>query len=430
MFTFPPQAADRQGTLTPAKLNLFADVGIPSLSPTPPAYSLPPVRGGGGGGLSGFQRRHSSPSFSADEIEETITELSPVPRTPAAAQHRGLSPSSSPHKNASPPSLAVPTASPSPNSSPCSPTPPAGRPASGELHLWRRGSDRPKTSVSGKKPSYGVATLAGRCPGMYKENQDNFFVYEHAENKDMVAGVLDGHGIHGRQVSTFVQDHLAKNILKTSTGAAAPQELPTPRRLEHAFVETAKSLSGTGIDVRQSGTTAVAVVRKGEDLYIANVGDSRCVLAREDHSGVKAMPLSKDHKPDAASERDRIAKAGGFVEPTLVGNSFQGPHRVWRRRQVDGGLAISRSIGDTALESAGVVPQPDVLKVPVTPHDKFLVMASDGVWDQLSNEQVVAIASMHDDPRSASSAIVKEARRRWERDGAYVDDITAMVIKM
>ena len=118
------------------------------------------------------------------------------------------------------------------------------------------------------------------------------------------------------------------------------------------------------------------------------------------------------------------------MEPTLVGNSFQGPHRVWRRRQVDGGLAISRSIGDTALESAGVVPQPDVLKLPVTSHDKFLVMASDGVWDQLSNEQVVAIASQHDDPRVASTAIVKEARRRWERDGAYVDDITAMVIKM
>ncbi len=144
----------------------------------------------------------------------------------------------------------------------------------------------------------------------------------------------------------------------------------------------------------------------------------------------QAVPLSKDHKPDAAFERDRIARAGGYVEPTLVGSSFQGPHRVWLRRQVDGGLAISRSLGDTALEPAGVVPQPDVIKQTVTPQDRFVVMASDGVWDQLSNDQVVAIASMHDDPRHASSAIVKEARRRWERDGSYVDDITAMVIKM
>ena len=114
----------------------------------------------------------------------------------------------------------------------------------------------------------------------------------------------------------------------------------------------------------------------------------------------------------------------------MIGNTYQGPHRVWRRRQVDGGLAVSRSIGDTALESAGVVPKPDVIKQIVTPQDKVVVMASDGVWDQLSNEQVVAIASMHEDPRSASTAIVKEARRRWERDGAYVDDITALVLKI
>jgi serine/threonine protein phosphatase PrpC len=114
----------------------------------------------------------------------------------------------------------------------------------------------------------------------------------------------------------------------------------------------------------------------------------------------------------------------------MVGNSFQGPHRVWRRRQIDGGLAVSRAIGDTALESAGVVPQPDVIKQSVTALDKFVVMASDGVWDQLTNDQVVSIASQHDDPRVASNAIVKEARRRWERSGAYVDDITAMVIKM
>ena len=52
-------------------------------------------------------------------------------------------------------------------------------------------------------PYEGVATLTGRCPGMFKENQDAFFVYEHTEKKDLVAGVLDGHGIHGRQARLY-----------------------------------------------------------------------------------------------------------------------------------------------------------------------------------------------------------------------------------
>lgn len=261
---------------------------------------------------------------------------------------------------------------------------------------------------------------------MVKENQDGFFVFEHEDKKDLVAGVLDGHGVNGRQVSSFVKDHLGRKLVKK---AGLPDE-PTPRRFESAFEETATALNEAGFDVRQSGTTAVTVMRKGEDLYIANVGDSRCVLGRDDGKSVKAVALSKDHKPDSASERERISRAGGYVEPTLIGSSFQGPHRVWLRRQTDGGLAVSRSLGDTALEPAGVVPHPDVIKQTVTSADKFVVMASDGVWDQLSNDQVVAIASMHDDPRNASTAIVKEARRRWERDGSYVDDITAMVIKM
>eukprot|EP00048_Salpingoeca_helianthica_P024506 m.32877 g.32877 ORF g.32877 m.32877 type:complete len:267 (+) comp9430_c0_seq2:29-829(+) len=229
------------------------------------------------------------------------------------------------------------------------------------------------------------------------------------------------------QVSSFVKDHLGRKLV--SSHRTLPHR-PASESLEQSFVETASALQGTGIDARQSGTTAVTLLRRGDELYIANVGDSRCVMGREDGAGMKAVPLSRDHKPDTHSERERIARAGGFVEPTMIGNTFQGPHRVWRRRQVDGGLAISRSIGDTALESAGVVPKPDVIKQTVTPADKFVVMASDGVWDQLTNDQVVAIASMHDDPRNASSAIVKEARRRWERDGSYVDDITALVLKM
>lgn len=362
--------------------------------------SLPPMSGGA------FHRRHSSPPYSAVDLEE-IEECEP-PRKPESA--RAL-PFSSPLKH-DPRSL-----------------PSTERPDSADsMASWKRGGDRPKTGATGRKPVYGVASLTGRYPGMVKENQDGFFVYEHADRPDhLVAGVLDGHGVQGRQVSSFVKDHLGRKLV--SAHRKLPHR-PASESLEQSFEDTAAALQGTAIDSRQSGTTAVTLMRRGDELYIANCGDSRCVMGREEGSAIKAVALSKDHKPDSHSERERIARAGGFVEPTMIGNTFQGPSRVWRRRQVDGGLAISRSIGDTALESSGVVPKPDVIKQTVGPADKFVVMASDGVWDQLTNDQVVAIASMHDDPRVASSAIVKEARRRWERDGAYVDDITALVLKI
>eukprot|EP00052_Salpingoeca_macrocollata_P019543 m.162359 g.162359 ORF g.162359 m.162359 type:complete len:121 (-) comp21001_c2_seq4:40-402(-) len=102
----------------------------------------------------------------------------------------------------------------------------------------------------------------------------------------------------------------------------------------------------------------------------------------------------------------------------------------WGLLLQEGGLAISRAIGDVALSDSGVVATPEKIVKPITPEDRFVVMASDGVWDKLSNLEVVTIASHHHDPRKASEAVVKEARRRWELADGYIDDITAVVVRL
>ncbi len=105
---------------------------------------------------------------------------------------------------------------------------------------------------------------------MVKENQDGYFVYEHEDRKDLVAGVLDGHGVNGRQViilsletthspaqkawltykvSSFVKESLGKKLIKK----AAQADVPTQQRFESAFNETASELNVAGFDVRQSG---------------------------------------------------------------------------------------------------------------------------------------------------------------------------------
>merc|ERR1711907_795107 len=108
-----------------------------------------------------------------------------------------------------------------------------------------------------------------------------------------------------------------------------------------------------------------------------------------------------------------------------------GPARVWTKKQVAGGLAVSRSFGDLAMAPAGVVPDPEIKKETLSGRDKFLVLASDGVWEHLTNQQVVDIARQHKDPRQASDAVVQEARKQWQVKGqGYVDDITALVVKV
>ena len=83
------------------------------------------------------------------------------------------------------------------------------------------------------------------------------------------------------------------------------------------------------------------------------------------------------------------------------------------------------------MNSVGVVAEPEIRKEILTTKDKFVVLASDGVWEHLSNQDVVDIARKHDDPKQASDAVVQEARKLWQLKGqGYVDDITAMVIRV
>ena len=113
-------------------------------------------------------------------------------------------------------------------------------------------------------------------------------------------------------------------------------------------------------------------------MVCGNAGDSRCVLSR----GGVAVPLSFDHKPTNTAEMQRIQKAGGFV----TGG------------RVNGNLALSRAIGDfdfkqnaqVAPEDQAISAKPDIITTQLQPEDDFLVLACDGIWDCMSNDEVIA----------------------------------------
>ncbi|KAJ9518291.1 hypothetical protein QJQ45_010236 [Haematococcus lacustris] len=178
----------------------------------------------------------------------------------------------------------------------------------------------------------------------------------------------------------------------------------------------------------QAGCTAVVAVKQGSDLYVANAGDSRGVLCRAG----KAVALSEDHKPAQEVERSRIIAAGGFLS------------EIGGVTRVNGNLNLSRAIGDLKYKSNVeleakdqiITAQPDIMKVPLTPEDRFFVLACDGVWDVMSNQDVVDfIGSKLDLGMSASAAACalldaclahdpKEAR------GVGCDNMTAVVVQL
>jgi len=143
-------------------------------------------------------------------------------------------------------------------------------------------------------------------------------------------------------------------------------------------------------NVDEGGTTATCVYIRGDEkhIWVANVGDSRCVLSR---SGT-ALDLSRDQRPDRDDEKQRIEEIGGTVVycPSTGG-------RGWR---VEGTLNISRSLGDKKLKKY-VYSEPEIHKELLNDDDQFLILATDGLWNVIDSQQAVDIVKNiihHDHP--------------------------------
>ncbi len=146
------------------------------------------------------------------------------------------------------------------------------------------------------------------------------------------------------------------------------------------------------INISYSGSTAVVLLLSEQRLWCANIGDSRAVLYSKEEGRWAITPLSQDHKPEMPSEAKRILLSNGRIEPFRDEEGGQlGPYRIWLREEDRPGLAMTRSFGDYVATTIGVTHEPEVLCRDLGPEDKFVVMASDGLWEFLSNRQVLDI---------------------------------------
>lgn len=209
--------------------------------------------------------------------------------------------------------------------------------------------------------------------------------------------VYDGHG--GSQVANYCCEriHLAlaeeigviKHNLNTGRMEANPQ-----LQWEKAFTgcfqkvddevggKVSRDANGSNGDALEPiapetvGSTAVVALICSSHIIVANCGDSRAVLCRGKEP--VAMALSIDHKPNREDEYARIEASGGKVIQ-------------WNGHRVLGVLAMSRSIGDRYLKP-WIIPEPEIMFIPRARDDECLVLASDGLWDVMSNKEACEVA--------------------------------------
>lgn len=150
-----------------------------------------------------------------------------------------------------------------------------------------------------------------------KKNQDIFFIDmkpdQNSQNRHYF-GVCDGHGVNGHFVSGYLKIHLP---MAFKTELAQSQESLSPKQvIEKSFQKVSdKLLASKSFNMMLSGSTAVTCFMDGTTLYVANVGDSRCIIVRKVLNSLEAQPLSRDQKVDDPIEKPRLLAGGGRVEP-------------------------------------------------------------------------------------------------------------------
>ncbi|GLT75454.1 hypothetical protein SLA2020_471770 [Shorea laevis] len=242
-------------------------------------------------------------------------------------------------------------------------------------------------------PKFGMTSVCGRRRDMEDTVSIHPFFCE--SNRQISPGihffgVFDGHGCS--HVAMKCRDRFHE-IVKEELEACGAKTVEWKGLMERSFDRmdkevqawTEKPESAETSNCRCElqtpqcdavGSTAVIAIVTPDKIIVSNCGDSRAVLCRN----AAAFPLSSDHKPDRPDELLRIQAAGGRVI-------------FWDSPRVLGMLAMSRAIGDNYLKPY-VISKPEVTITDRTAEDECLILASDGLWDVVTNDTACGVARM------------------------------------
>lgn len=247
--------------------------------------------------------------------------------------------------------------------------------------------------------AYGFSLVKGKANHPMEDYHVAKFIHMKGHELGLFA-IFDGH--LGDSVPAYLQKNLFTNILGEEEFWTHPD-----RAISKAYDKTDKAILSHTPDLGRGGSTAVtAILINGTKLWVANVGDSRAVVAKDG----EAIQLTVEHEPNM--ERGSIETRGGFVSNM--------PGDVAR---VNGQLAVSRAFGDKSLKSH-LRSDPDITVQDVFSDTELLILASDGLWKVMSNQEAVDLALKIKDPQDAAKQLTAEA---LEKDSK--DDISCIVVR-
>ncbi|BFG29177.1 hypothetical protein CerSpe_154510 [Prunus speciosa] len=274
------------------------------------------------------------------------------------------------------------------------------------LHKMKEKVLGPSDPDSGKgksKMSHHITHGFHLVKGKSHHAMEDYVVAQFKQIDDHELGlfaIFDGHLSH--EIPEYLQSNLFNNILKEPDFWTE-----TENAVRRAYRVTDTNILEKAVDLGKGGSTAVtAILIDCQKLVVANVGDSRAIIC---NNGV-AKQLSVDHEP--STEREEIENRGGFV------SNFPGDVP-----RVDGQLAVARAFGDKSLKKH-LSSEPHVMVALIDEKTEFIVLASDGLWKVMSNQEVADSIKDIKDARAAAKHLTEEAVNRKSSD-----DISCVVVR-
>ncbi|XP_022753275.1 probable protein phosphatase 2C 39 [Durio zibethinus] len=259
-------------------------------------------------------------------------------------------------------------------------------------------SGKGKSKMS-KNITHGYHLVKGKA----HHPMEDYVVAEFKQVGDRELGlfaIFDGHMSH--VIPDYLKSHLFDNILNEADFWTEPENA-----IRKAYSITDTNILEKAVDLGRGGSTAVtAILINCQKLVIANVGDSRAVICKNG----EAKQLSVDHEP--STEKESIENRGGFV------SNFPGDVP-----RVDGQLAVARAFGDKSLKKH-LSSDPDVTVEMIDDDTELIILASDGLWKVMANQEAVDAIRNVKDARAAAKHLTEEAVKRNSKD-----DISCIVVR-
>ena len=308
--------------------------------------------------------------------------------------------------------------------------------------------------------SFEISSIPGTEKSQQKINQDSYLIIPNVNNTHnaKMFGVFDGHGINGDKLSQEIRDYFIeyfseKNKYEKEIVIDTNERLSKDENLEKVYKfmskEFYKEINQMFKDINyklhekyknndfclKSGSTSNIVMvfndKKSQTLnkiISINLGDSKSLLITEEN---KIIELNKKHTPDNLEEKERIEKNGGEV--SRVDWADYGPLRIFYKNKRHPGLSMTRAFGDFNAEALGFSTIPDIKEYDIyEKKPKIIILATDGIWQFLSNEQVKNIILPYYEEDNISGGVQKlvtSARRMWETmNPKFIADITVIVL--